>query len=58
MSFVFILQIYIVMEMAGHGDMLEYIKLRGAIPEERTRVMFKQLVNAIQYLHSQHIVHR
>ena len=46
------------MEMAGHGDLLEYIKLRGAIPEEKSRNMFQQLVNGLEYLHNVHVIHR
>ncbi len=46
------------MEIAGHGDLLEYIKLRGAIPEDKARHMFQQLVNAVEYLHSLNVVHR
>lgn len=51
-------KVYISMEIAGHGDLLEYIKLRGAIPEEKSRVMFQQLAEAIRYLHSVDVVHR
>jgi len=51
-------KVYIVMEHAGHGDLLEYIKLRGAIPEDRCRVMFKQIVDAVHYLHGVNIAHR
>jgi len=47
-----------VMEMAGHGDLLEYVKLRGALPEDKSRRLFTQLVSAVQYLHSIDIVHR
>lgn len=46
------------MEIAGHGDLLEYIKLRGAIAEEKAKVLFYQLVSAIEYLHSINIIHR
>ena len=46
------------MEHAGHGDLLEYIKLRGAIPEEKAKFMFRQMVDAIDYLHKTNIVHR
>lgn len=46
------------MEHAGHGDLLEYIKLRGAIPEDKSRVMYKQLMDAVDYLHVRFIVHR
>lgn len=51
-------KVIIALEIAGHGDMLEYIKLRGAIPEERAKIMFQQLVNAMEYLHSINIIHR
>lgn len=46
------------MEHAGHGDLLEYIKLRGAIPDERAKILFKQIARAIEYLHLSGIVHR
>lgn len=51
-------KVYIAMEHAGHGDLLEFIKLRGAVAEEKARVMFSQMAQAINYLHSQNIVHR
>jgi len=51
-------KIVMVMEMAGHGDLLEYVKLRGAIPDEKAKVMYAQLVSAVDYLHSLNIVHR
>ena len=46
------------MEHAGHGDLLEYIKLRGAIPEEKAKLMFRQMLDAIDYLHKNNTVHR
>ena len=46
------------MEMAGHGDLLEYIRLRGAIPDRRAATMFTDLVNGVDYLHHHNIVHR
>jgi hypothetical protein len=55
---VVVVQLFIVMEHAGHGDLLEYIKLRGAIAEEKCRFMFSQLVQAMLYLHSNMIAHR
>jgi serine kinase len=51
-------KVYIMMEMAGHGDLLEYIKLRGAIPEEKSKRTFFQIVTAVGYLHGQNIIHR
>lgn len=51
-------KVFIAMEMAGHGDLLEYIKLRGAMQEDRARILFKQLVCGVEYLHSVNVVHR
>nr|AWV50517.1 testis-specific serine/threonine-protein kinase 1 [Haliotis discus hannai]QHR80096.1 TSSK1-like protein [Haliotis discus hannai] len=51
-------KLYIVMEHAGHGDLLEYIKLRGAQSEDQARKMFKQMMDGIDYLHKNHIAHR
>jgi len=46
------------MEMAGHGDLLEYIKLRGAIPNEKCIPMFINIIDGVEYLHTNGIVHR
>ena len=46
------------LEMAGHGDLLEYIKLRGALPDEKAKLFFIQLAEAVEYLHHNHVVHR
>jgi len=51
-------RIFIVMEYAQHGDLLRHIQQNGAIDEERSRYLFKQLVKAVQYLHNRKIVHR
>lgn len=53
-----LVQIVMVMELAGHGDLLEYVKLRGAIPEEKSKTFFAQLVSAVDYMHSLKLVHR
>ncbi|XP_022089018.1 testis-specific serine/threonine-protein kinase 1-like [Acanthaster planci] len=51
-------KVYISMELAGHGDLLEYIKLRGALPEAKARNFFRQLLDGVSYLHNKNIVHR
>ena len=51
-------QVYIIMEHAGHGDLLEYIKLRGALSEDISRKMFTQVTEAMQYLHNAKMAHR
>lgn len=51
-------RIFIVMEYAQHGDLLRHIQQNGAIDEERSRYLFKQLIKSVEYLHSRRIVHR
>ena len=51
-------KIVMVLELAGHGDLLEYIKLRGALDERRSRRLVVQIIAAIEYLHARNIVHR
>ncbi|XP_048735598.2 testis-specific serine/threonine-protein kinase 1-like [Ostrea edulis] len=51
-------KVYIVMEYAGHGDLLDYIRLGGAIAEPKAKVMFRQICSAMKYLHQNCIVHR
>ena len=46
------------MEHAGHGDLLEFVKLRGALTDDNAKVLFKQIARAIEYLHNVGIVHR
>jgi len=46
------------MEIAGHGDLLEYIKLRGSIPEKKSVQLFTNLLDGVDYLHKNKIVHR
>ncbi|XP_070576328.1 testis-specific serine/threonine-protein kinase 4-like [Ptychodera flava] len=51
-------RMYLIMEMAENGDLLDYIKAHGAIPETQAGIWFHQLVDGIEYCHSQGVVHR
>ncbi|KAL7986804.1 hypothetical protein Chor_013087 [Crotalus horridus] len=51
-------KVYIVMELGVQGDLLEFIKLKGEMPEDIARKMFRQLGTAIKYCHDNDIVHR
>ena len=51
-------RIYLVMDMADNGDLLEYIRSKGALPEEKARDFFRQLIEATAYMHDRDIVHR
>lgn len=46
------------MDYCPYGDLLDRIRLRGALIEKRCRLYFSQIVSAIQYLHSKEISHR
>ena len=48
----------IVMEYICAGDLLSYIKKRGKLTEQIAKFIFKQIVLALQYIHSHNIVHR
>ncbi|XP_069760649.1 testis-specific serine/threonine-protein kinase 1-like [Narcine bancroftii] len=51
-------KIYIIMELGLQGDLLDFMKSRGALPEEVARHMFRQLALAVQYCHDLDVVHR
>lgn len=42
----------------AHGDLYQIINEDGKLPEETLRVLAKQLVEALCYLHTNRIIHR
>ncbi|XP_029777592.1 testis-specific serine/threonine-protein kinase 1-like [Suricata suricatta] len=51
-------RVYIVMELAVRGDLLQLVQTRGALPEDDARDKFHQLSSAIKYCHDLNVVHR
>lgn len=51
-------RVYIAMELAENGDLLDFIKGHGAVPEAQTGVWFHQFVDGIEYCHQHGVVHR
>ncbi len=49
---------FLALEIAENGDLLDYLNYRGALEEEEARHVFKQMCQAISYLHSSGIAHR
>lgn len=55
---------YLVLELAGRGDLLEYINTVSAhrhcpgLEEQEARQLFWQLVSAVAHCHSSGVVHR
>ncbi|XP_057651926.1 testis-specific serine/threonine-protein kinase 3-like [Diorhabda carinulata] len=52
------LTVYVFMEYCELGDILEYIQNNGPFTEERTRLLFRQIVEAVHYLHNLNFAHR
>nr|KAG5697190.1 hypothetical protein BaRGS_002199 [Batillaria attramentaria] len=48
----------VVMELAERGDLLEHIKRNGATPDFDAKRMFRQISEAVRYLHDQMLCHR
>lgn len=51
-------RIYLITNLAENGDLLEYIRENGAMPDNEARRLFRQLTAATEYFHSLGIVHR
>ncbi|KAM6193470.1 testis-specific serine/threonine-protein kinase 2 [Sarcoramphus papa] len=51
-------KVYIVMELGEKGDLLDYIKITGAMKEDIARIKFQQLASAIKYCHDSDFAHR
>lgn len=51
-------RVYIVMEYAENGSLLDVIRKDSYIDEVRGRKWFRQLVDAIEYCHDRGVVHR
>ena len=50
---------YLILELLNGGDLFDYLEKRNFhISEERARELFKQIANAVAYIHQFGIVHR
>ena len=50
--------LYIVMEIADGGDVLDYINKRTRLTESVARLLFHDLLSGVEYCHTMSIVHR
>lgn len=50
--------LYIVMELLEEGDLFEYVKKNSFLEEYEAAIIFKQIVDAINYLNELGIIHR
>ncbi|CAG2102155.1 unnamed protein product [Medioppia subpectinata] len=52
-------RMFMVMELATGGDLLDILKENeGPLENSKSRVMFRQIAEALKYMHSEGIVHR
>lgn len=51
-------KLYFTLEWGGHGDLLQYIRLRGALPENESRKFFQELCSGVDYMHNNNMIHR
>lgn len=56
--FEFPTKVYIMMDLAENGDLLDYIKNKGARPNAESKKLFEDLARGMEYLHGSDIVHR
>ena len=50
--------LYNVMEFAKGGELTQYINTTKDIPEEKIKSIFKQIYDAVKYIHNKNIIHR
>ena len=46
------------MELCGGGDLLNYVRKRRRLKENLAKYFFKQIIEALHYIHQKNIVHR
>ena len=51
-------QVMIVMEYAGGGDLLQYVKSKKRLSEAEARPLFKQIVYGLAHIHARNVLHR
>lgn len=49
---------YLITELCEAGELAKWIKKQGPIPENISKIIMRQIVDAISYLHKNDIVHR
>ncbi|CAH2008396.1 unnamed protein product [Acanthoscelides obtectus] len=50
--------VYMLMDFCEKGDLLEYIRMHGPFAVEKCKSIFKQVVDAVHYLHNLDVAHR
>ncbi|CAK7274575.1 serine/threonine-protein kinase gin4 [Sporothrix epigloea] len=51
-------EIYLILEYVENGDLFTYVSQNGALTEEASVFVFRQMMSAVQYCHAYNICHR
>ncbi|XP_072754546.1 testis-specific serine/threonine-protein kinase 3 isoform X1 [Anoplolepis gracilipes] len=51
-------RVFIFMRYADNGDLLDFVTSNGVVPEQQSRLWFRQMASGLHYLHSKNIAHR
>ncbi|XP_073821223.1 testis-specific serine/threonine-protein kinase 1 [Musca autumnalis] len=51
-------RVYLIMQLAENGTLLDYVRDKKFLEESQSRNLFKQLISAVEYIHSKGVVHR
>lgn len=52
------IKVYLVLELAEGGDLLEFINNKNAVDEDEARSLFCQILATMAYCHKESVVHR
>lgn len=52
------MEVIIVMEFLEGGELLDYVLEKGRLDEAEARHFFKQILDAITYIHQEKLIHR
>ena len=50
--------ILIIMEYISCGDLLTFVRKRTKLSEKIAKFIFRQIIEALQYIHSKNVIHR
>lgn len=51
-------RVFIFMRYADNGDLLDFVKRNGVVPEQQSKLWFRQMASGLHYLHGKNIAHR